>query len=361
MAMRVPEAGTPVMVRDLCKVYRVPEREGGFGASLRSLMHRQYREVRAVDGITFRVEGGEVVGFLGPNGAGKTTTLKMLSGLLYPSSGEVRVLGYQPFRREQAYLRRMTMVMGNKSQLQWDLPAIDFLLLNKVIYRLSETQFRAALDELVALLDLEPLLKKQVRSLSLGERMKCELAAALLYRPDVLFLDEPTLGLDVTAQGRIRRFIADYNRRTGATILLTSHYMADVTALCRRVLVIHHGRLLYDGPLDALSARIAPFKLLRLDIDPSYGDDAAVLRAAGRFGRVERMEDGKLTLRVPKDEAPAITARLLAELPVLDLTVEDPPIDAVIEQVFASGVEAQDEPPPDGPGAAAPYAVAVPV
>ena len=327
----------PVVVRDLCKVYQVPVREGGFGASLRSLFHRTFREVRAVDHISFSVGAGEVVGFLGPNGAGKTTTLKMLSGLLHPSSGEVRVLGYQPFRREHAYLRRMTMVMGNKSQLQWDLPAIDFLLVNKVIYRLSEAQFRTALDELVALLDLEPLLKKQVRALSLGERMKCELAAALLYRPDVLFLDEPTLGLDVTAQGRIRRFIAEYNQRTGATILLTSHYMADVTALCRRVVVIHQGRLLYDGLLDDLSARIAPFKLLQLDVDMALSDDGAVQRAAARFGKLARLEDGKLILRIPKDEAPAITAMLLAELPVIDLTVEDPPIEDVIEQVFQSG------------------------
>jgi ABC-2 type transport system ATP-binding protein len=318
-----------VVVANLRKIYRVPEREAGFGASLRSLTHRTYKEVRAVDGITFSVAPGEVVGFLGPNGAGKTTTLKMLSGLLYPSSGEVRVLGYQPFRRDHAFLRRITMVMGNKSQLQWDLPAADFFQINKVLYRLSDGDFRAALDELIDLLDLAPLLKKQVRSLSLGERMKCELAAALVYRPDVLFLDEPTLGLDVTMQSRIRRFIGEYNARTGATVLLTSHYMADVTALCRRVVVIHHGIMLYDGPLADLAERIAPFKLLILDLE-----DGSMPESPERYGTVDSVEGNKLTLRVPKDDAPAITARILAELAVVDLTVENPPIESVIEQVF---------------------------
>jgi ABC-2 type transport system ATP-binding protein len=284
-----------------------------------------------------------VVGFLGPNGAGKTTTLKILSGLLFPTSGEVRVLGFEPFQRQLAFLRRFTMVMGNKSQLQWDLPAADFFQINRVLYRLSDQAFRTALDELIELLDLSGLLKKQVRSLSLGERMKCELAAALLYRPDVLFLDEPTLGLDITMQSRIRRFIGEYNQRTGATVLLTSHYMADVTALCRRVIVIHHGRLLYDGPLADLSARIAPFKLLRLDLEPG-----SIMPAPGQYGQSETQEDGKLVLRVPRDEAPAITARLLAELPVIDLTVEDPPIESVIEQVFSSRAGAFSEPAGSG-------------
>jgi ABC-2 type transport system ATP-binding protein len=321
-----------VAVRDLQKIYRVAEREAGFGASLRSVLRRRYRDVRAVDGISFAVAPGEVVGFLGPNGAGKTTTLKMLSGLLYPSSGEIRVLGFQPFRREHAFLRRITMVMGNKSQLQWDLPAADFFRINKVLYKVPDQEYRANLDELIELLDLGGLLKKQVRALSLGERMKCELAAALLYRPEVLFLDEPTLGLDVTMQSRIRQFIATYNARTGATVLLTSHYMADVTALCRRVIVIHQGSLLYDGPLDDLAGRIAPFKLLRLDLEGGI-----LPRQPERYGVVQGSDDGKLTLRVPRDEAPAITARLLAELPVVDLTVEDPPIESVIEQVFSSG------------------------
>jgi ABC-2 type transport system ATP-binding protein len=332
-----------VTVRALHKAYRVAEREAGFRASVKSLVRRRYREVRAVDGLEFSVAQGEVVGFLGPNGAGKTTTLKILSGLLFPTSGEVRVLGFEPFQRQHAFLRRITMVMGNKSQLQWDLPAADFFQINRVLYRLSDQAFRTALDELIELLDHTGLLKKQVRSLSLGERMKCELAAALLYRPDVLFLDEPTLGLDITMQSRIRRFIGEYNQRTGATVLLTSHYMADVTALCRRVIVIHHGRLLYDGPLADLSARIAPFKLLRLDLEPG-----SVMPAPGQYGQSETQEEGKLVLRVPRDEAPAITARLLAELAVIDLTVEDPPIESVIEQVFSSRAGAFSEPSGSG-------------
>jgi ABC-2 type transport system ATP-binding protein len=322
-----------IAVRDLTKVYRVHERDAGLGAALRSLVHRKYREVRAVGGVSFEVGAGEVVGFLGPNGAGKTTTLKMLSGLLHPTGGEARVLGHIPWRREKEYLRRISMVMGNRSQLIWDIPAMDSLLVNQAVYRVPEAQFRQTLGELTELLDLGALLNKQVRSLSLGERMKCELAASLLHRPAVLFLDEPTIGVDVTMQTRIRQFIAEYNRLHGATIILTSHYMADVTALCRRVIVIHHGQILYDGGLDALVNRMAPFKLIEIDLerDPD-GLDVA------RFGELIRREGQKLVLRVPKAETPAVTARLLAELPVLDLSVEDPPIEEVIDRVFQERV-----------------------
>lgn len=318
-----------IVVRDLAKVYRVHEREAGLGAALRSLVRRKYRDVRAVGGVSFEVAGGEVVGFLGPNGAGKTTTLKMLSGLLYPTAGEARVLGHIPWRREKEYLRRISMVMGNRSQLIWDIPAIDSFLVNQAIYQIPEALFRQTVRELTELLDLGDLLKKQVRSLSLGERMKCELAASLLHRPAVLFLDEPTIGVDVTMQTRIRQFIAEYNRRHGATIILTSHYMADVTALCRRVIVIHHGQILYDGGLEELAERMAPFKLIEIDLErePNGLDPA-------RFGELMRREGLKLVLRVPKAETPAVTAQLLAELPVRDLTVEDPPIEEVIDRVF---------------------------
>jgi ABC-2 type transport system ATP-binding protein len=318
-----------VRVRDLAKHYRVHEREGGFRASLRSLFRREYRTVRAVDGVSFDVAPGEVVGFLGPNGAGKTTTLKMLAGLLHPTAGEARVLGREPWRRERAYLRRISMVMGNKGQLQWDVPAADAFLVNKVVYGLTEAEYRESLGELSELLDLGPLLRKQVRALSLGERMKCELAAALLHRPQVLFLDEPTIGLDVTAQARMRRFIGEYNAHTGATVLLTSHYMADVVALCRRVVVVHHGRLLYDGDLAALADRIAPFKLITVKLEGGVG--ASALAA---YGDVQRLEEGEATLRAPRAQAPAVTSRLLAELPVADLSVEDPPIEDVIDEVF---------------------------
>lgn len=323
-----------IVVRDLVKTYRVHEREAGAGASFRSLFKRKYKEVEAVKGVSFQLMPGEVVGFLGPNGAGKTTTLKMLSGLLYPTSGEARVLGFEPWKRDAAYLRQLSYVLGNRSQLAWDIPAMDSFLVNQAIYEIPEKQFRETLDELVALLDLEKLLKKPVRGLSLGERMKCELAASLLHRPQVLFLDEPTLGVDVTMQNRIRQFVAEHNQRYGATVLLTSHYMADVTALCKRVIVIHHGKLLYDGDLEALSEKFAPFKQVRLDLP-----DTETAGRAKEFGTVHSQEGTKVTLRLPRETTSSVVARLLAELPVIDLTVEDPAIEEVIDQVF-QGVEA---------------------
>jgi ABC-2 type transport system ATP-binding protein len=303
-----------VHVAGLTKIFRVPEREAGLRASLRSLVARQWLEVRAVDAISFDIDAGEVVGFLGPNGAGKTTTLKMLSGLLHPTTGELSVLGHVPSRRERDYLRRMTLVMGNRNQLQWDLPALDSFELNRAIYRLPREDFKQTRDELIELLDIGDLVRKPVRNLSLGERMKVEVVGSLLHLPQVLFLDEPTIGLDVTMQKRIRTFVAEYNRRYDATVLLTSHYMADVEALCRRVIVIHHGKILFDGELAALTDRFAGTKTI-----------TAVLA------------DGEnVTLQVPRAETSRATARLLAEHEVHDLTVEDPPIEDVIEQVFAS-------------------------
>jgi ABC-2 type transport system ATP-binding protein len=324
-----------IQLTDLKKTYRVHEREAGVKSSIRSLFARKYKEVEAVKGVSFSLEAGEVVGFLGPNGAGKTTTLKMLSGLLHPTSGDARVLGHVPWKREHDFLRQISLVMGNRNQLVWDIPAMDSFQVNQAVYQIPPRAFRETLDELVELLDLAPLLKKQVRSLSLGERMKCEVAAALLHRPAVLFLDEPTLGVDVTMQGRIREFIADYNRRHGATVLLTSHYMADVTALCKRVIVIHHGGLLFDGALSELADRMAPFKLVRLDVETPE----AAARVEGIAQVLER-EETKVKLRVPRAETSATVARLLSEIPVVDLTVEDPPIEEVIDQIFrGSGPE----------------------
>ncbi len=318
-----------IVVRDLRKVYKVHEREAGAAASLKSLFKRKYKEVEAVKGISFTIQPGEIVGFLGPNGAGKTTTLKMLSGLLYPTSGEAKVLGFTPWKREPAYLRQLSYVLGNRSQLAWDIPAMDSFIVNQAIYEIPERQFRETLDELVNLLDLEKLLKKPVRGLSLGERMKCELAASLLHRPNVLFLDEPTLGVDVTMQTRIRQFIAEHNQRYGATVILTSHYMADVTALCKRVLVIHHGSLLYDGDLNQLSERIAPFKQVRLDLEtPMEASEFA------KYGDVVQIEGAKVTLRFPREQTSQVVSRLLTELSVVDLTVEDPAIEEVIDLVF---------------------------
>jgi ABC-2 type transport system ATP-binding protein len=321
-----------IQVHNLGKTYVVPERESGLRASVRSLFRRQSKEVVAVDGISFDVTPGEVVGFLGPNGAGKTTTLKMLSGLLYPSRGEATVLGHVPWQRDRSYLRQITLVMGQRNQLVWDIPVADSFELNRAIFRIPEAEYRQTRAELSELLDLEPLLTKPVRNLSLGERMKCELAGALLHRPRVLFLDEPTLGLDVTAQRRIRGFIAEYAARYDATVLLTSHYMADVEALAERVVVIHHGALLFDGGLSALVARFSPHKTVIVDLE----------RAADgfeRYGEVVAVDGLRATLRVPKSEAAAVTARLLAELPVVDLSVSDPPIDEVIDTVFTSGEE----------------------
>ncbi len=322
-------AHTPAIhVADLRKLYNVPEREAGLRAALQSLFRRKSREVRAVDGISFDIAPGEVVGFLGPNGAGKTTTLKMLSGLLYPSSGDLNVLGYVPQRRERQFLRQIALVMGNRNQLQWDIPAIDSFELNRAIYHIPHAEFHRTRDEFLELLDLQDLVKKPVRNLSLGERMKMEITGALLHRPKVLFLDEPTIGLDITMQRRIRSFIAEYNQRYGATVILTSHYMADVEALCKRVIVIHHGRLLFDGDLEALTERFAAYKTIGVTLEDPTIDLAA-------YGEIIGREGGKVLLRVHKAETPRLTARLLADLPVADLTVEDPPIEDVIEQVFA--------------------------
>ncbi len=338
-----------LVVRNLSKTYRVPEREQGLGAALKSLVQRRYRNVQAVRDISFDVAAGEMVGFIGPNGAGKTTTLKMLSGLLHPTGGEAHVLGFVPWERKHAYLRCISMVLGNKSQMLWDIPPLDSFQTLGDIYRVPQSEFQNTLDELIALLDMEDLLHKPVRNFSLGERMKCELVAGLLHQPDVLFLDEPTLGLDISMQGRLRRFFADYNRRSGVTVILTSHYMADVVALCPRVILIHHGQLLYDGPLQALAEKLAPFKLVRLTLRNGLGQQSAqgeqaLLRLSEDDKDMEVVEygNGTFTLRVPRAKTPTLTAHLLNTLPVVDLTVEDPPIEAVIDQIYQEGtVEGQ--------------------
>ena len=321
-------AESAVRVDDLNKTFFVPEREAGLRSALKSLVKRTNREVRAVDEITFEVGQGEIVGFLGPNGAGKTTTLKMLSGLLYPTSGEARVLGHVPSKREREFLRRITLVMGNRNQLQWDLPALDSFELNRAIYRIQRPEFTQLRDELIELLDVGDLVRKPVRQLSLGERMKVEIVGSLLHRPQVLFLDEPTIGLDVTMQKRIRAFIAEYNQRYEATVLLTSHYMADVEALCKRVVVIHHGKILFDGPLARLGDSFAAWKTIDVELEDGVADLSA-------YGEVVESDVGRVKLRVPRAETARVTARLLAEQEVTDLSVEDPPIEDVIEMVFA--------------------------
>lgn len=319
-----------IWVENLSKTYKVPEREGGFGAAVRSFFRRKYKDVEAVKGVSFGIRAGEIVGFLGPNGAGKTTTLKMLSGLLNPTGGKAQVLGFTPWELKSAYLRSMTLVMGQRNRLSWDIPAADSYLLNQAIYRIPDDEYKATLNELDELLELGPLMKKPVRNLSLGERMKCEIAAGLLHRPKVLFLDEPTIGLDITGQSRIREFLREYNRRTGATILLTSHYMADVTALCERIIIIHHGQLKYDGGIGQLSRKIAPFKMIGVALAEANSHDLTPYGAP-----VDNEEDSdKRYIRVPAEEVTRITARLLADLPVHDITIADPPIEDVIEQAF---------------------------
>ena len=317
-----------IHVSELTKIFKVPEREAGVREAAKALIRRKTRDVHAVSSISFDIQPGEVVGFLGPNGAGKTTTLKMLSGLLYPTGGVARVLGHVPSKREREYLRRMTMVMGNRNQLQWDIPALDSFELNRAIYRLQRNDYVPMRDELIELLDVGDLVRKPVRNLSLGERMKVEIVGALLHRPQVLFLDEPTIGLDVTMQKRIRSFIAEYNRRHGATVLLTSHYMADVEALCKRVIVIHHGRILFDGALASLADEFAAYKTIGVVLENGSA-------ALDDYGEVVHHDGDRIMLRVPKAETSRIAARLLADHEVLDLTIEEPPIEDVIESVFA--------------------------
>jgi ABC-2 type transport system ATP-binding protein len=319
-----------IIVEQLSKTYQVPEREAGFSAAVRSFFKRKYKDVKAVQKVNFNIAQGEIVGFLGPNGAGKTTTLKMLSGLLHPTGGKADVLGFTPWELKQSYLRSMTLVMGQRNRLSWDIPAADSFLLNQAIYRISDDEYKQTYKELNELLELDPLMKKPVRNLSLGERMKCEIALGLLHRPKVLFLDEPTIGLDITGQVRIREFLREYNKRTGATILLTSHYMADVTALCERIIIIHQGQLKYDGGITELSRKIAPFKLIGVMLSDADSHDLS------RYGTQVRNEEDadKRYIQVKAEDVTRITSRLLADLPVHDITIADPPIEDVIEQAF---------------------------
>jgi ABC-2 type transport system ATP-binding protein len=318
---------TAITVSNLTKSYHVPVREAGLKAAVASLFNRQTREVRAVSDISFTIEPGELVGFLGPNGAGKTTTLKMLSGLLWPDHGSVRVLGYTPHERKREFLRQIALIMGNRNQLIWDIPALDSFELNQAIYRIPPAEFRQTRDAFIELLEMQELVTKPVRNLSLGERMKVEIAGALLHRPKILFLDEPTIGLDVTMQRRIRRFVRDYNQLYGASVMLTSHYMADVEALCERVIVIHHGKLLFDGPLSTLVERFSGYR--RLIVTPAEaGADLS------GYGELVSNENGRHVLQVPRADTSRVMSRLINELPLIDLVMENPSVEDVIDQVF---------------------------
>jgi len=316
----------------LRKWYRVHRRPPGLAAALRSLVRRTYEDVKAVEDVTFSISAGERVGFLGPNGAGKTTTLKVLSGLLHPTEGRVSVGGFVPQERARGFLEQITLVMGQKQQLLWDLPPSETFLLNRAIYDIPRKQYDATVAELTELLDLAPLLGKPTRQLSLGERMKCELAVALLHRPKVLFLDEPTIGLDVSMQATVRGFVRAYNERFGATVLLTSHYMEDVAALCPRVMVIDKGRLIYDGGLAELVRRVRPDKRVLLRFSrPVERRDLETL------GTVIEHGDAEAIVQVSKDALQTAVSRALSSLPLTDLTVEDPPLEEVMRDLFAQG------------------------
>ncbi len=332
-----------IEVEGLSKTYRVVQKEPGLRGALRALFRRRYKEVHAVADVSFQIEPGEMVAFLGPNGAGKTTTLKMLSGLIYPTAGTARVLGFTPWDRADAFRRRFALVMGQKNQLWWDLPAGDSFQLHKEIYSLDTRQFERTLGDLLELFRVKGLTRQPVRELSLGERMKIELIAALLHEPQLLLLDEPTIGLDVVAQVAIQKCLKEYNARRGVTMLLTSHYMRDVEALCSRVLVIAHGRLIYDGPLAGITEQFGQSKLVKVQFD---GEDAPA--DLGRFGEVSELDGPAAVLRVERGRVPEVLAALLEHYAVLDVSVQDPPLDQVIARVFEEARAAHEANQPVG-------------
>jgi ABC-2 type transport system ATP-binding protein len=322
-----------ILVENLSKVYPIAVKEPGLRGTLAHFFDRTYRQIKAVQNISFQIEPGEVVGFLGANGAGKTTTLKMLTGLIHPSTGQVTVAGHIPFQRKPAFLRKITLVMGQKQQLLWDLPALDSLRINAAVYGISDRDFQQQVGELSEMLSLQGKLNQAVRKLSLGERMKAELLAALLHRPQILFLDEPTLGLDVNAQVSVRDFLREYNQRYGATVLLTSHYMADITALCPRVLVIHQGQLIYDGSLEGLVDRFAPCREVKVELCCPYPPEKLAL-----YGDVEAIDGQLVRFLIPQENLTRTVGKMLSELEVLDLAITEPPIEEVIGRVLRSGV-----------------------
>ncbi|MBD1842959.1 ATP-binding cassette domain-containing protein [Cyanobacteria bacterium FACHB-63] len=321
-----------ITVDRLTKIYPVAIKEAGFKGTVTHFFKRTYRQVKAVQDVSFQIEPGEVVGFLGANGAGKTTTLKMLTGLIHPSSGKVSVAGHVPFERRSAFLKKITLVMGQKQQLIWDLPAADSLKINAAVYGISDRTLQTRIGELSEMLSLHGKLNQPVRKLSLGERMKAELLAALLHQPQVLFLDEPTLGLDVNAQVAVREFLKEYNDRYRATVLLTSHYMADITALCERVLMIHHGQLIYDGSLAGLVDRFSPCREVKVEFNHTYTETEL-----STYGYVREVEKQSVRFLVQQEDLTQTIAKILAELQVVDLTVTDPPIEEVIGRVFQAG------------------------
>ena len=321
-----------IEVSRLTKVFRVPEKLPGLWNAVKSLFHRKFRDVTAVSGIDFTIEEGELVGFLGANGAGKTTTLKMLSGLLHPTSGTASVLGFVPWERRVRFQKQFAFVMGHRTQLWWELPAQETFKLNQKIYEIPQKEFDRTMDELIELLDLKDCMSIPVKKLSLGQRMKAELAVSILHTPKLLLLDEPTLGLDVVMQKKLRQFILEYNRRHRATILITSHNMDDVSELCKRVLLIDHGRILYDGLLRRIVERYAPDKMIRAD----FAEDVAKSRLE-RIGSVVEYAGTRAAIEVPRLDVSRRAAELLAHFKVADLTIEETPIQEVVRRLFTAG------------------------
>jgi ABC-2 type transport system ATP-binding protein len=323
-----------IRARDLVKHFKVHKRPPGFAAAMKSLVHRKYEVVKAVDGVSFEIQKGERVGFLGPNGAGKTTTLKVLSGLLHPTSGHVEVEGFTPHKRETKLLEAITLVMGQKSQLIWDLPPSETYALNRAVFDVPTAEFDKTLAELTELLDLGPLVDKPTRQLSLGERMKCELAAALLHRPQTLFLDEPTIGLDVAMQVAIRDFVRSYNQRHEATVLLTSHYMDDVVALCPRIIVIDQGKLIHDGDLRGLIKAMDPDKRVSFTSKNGITEDELA-----KLGTVLARDGHRFTVRVAERELAGVIGHMLGTMQVTDLAIEDPPLEEILRVMFGKARE----------------------
>lgn len=318
-----------ITVKNLKKHFQVHKKEPGLVGSVKSLFKREYKTVKAVDNVSFTINEGELVGFIGPNGAGKTTTLKCLSGLLYPTSGSVSVLNYTPWDRKPEFQKQFALVMGQKNQLWWDLPAMETFILNKEIYEVPDEKYQKTLKELTRLLEVEEILKVQVRKLSLGQRMKCELIAALLHTPKVLFLDEPTIGLDVVMQKKMRDFIKEYNRRYKSTIILTSHYMGDVKELCQRVVIIDKGKIVFDGKLEEIIKKFADHKLISIilakEIDPKKLEEVA---------KIKEFDYPRVIISVKRKEVSLVAAKILDKLPVADLNIEEPPIEDIIRELF---------------------------
>ncbi|PJI06523.1 MULTISPECIES: ABC transporter ATP-binding protein [Clostridium] len=329
-----------IKVKNLKKKYKVPVRKHGLIESFKSLVHPVYNYITAVDNISFKIDEGEIVGFIGPNGAGKTTTLKMLAGLLYPTAGNIKVAGFKPYEKKSKYLKQVSMIMGNKSQLNQNITVLDSFYVTKEIYGISTKDYNERLEELVNLLDIKELLPKLPRNLSLGERAKCEFAAALLYKPKIIFLDEPTLGMDVSIRFRLHNFIKEYNKKYNTTIILTSHYMGDITSLCSRVILINKGNLLYDGGLKDLGTKLLPFKLVKITSSEEKLNIESIKKCINSDAKVISKDEQTCIVRVKKEDVLTVTTSLLHSdrLVLSDLTIEDPSIEAVIDQIYREGV-----------------------